>query len=485
MYHAELIYGIRIRIPNPKYVDEVLLQEYRLRLAYNEIVTLTQNGFVGCGGTCTIYLPCERSELHSLSVFVQEDWDDRLHRYAADAGMVDYSIGWHVYLPETKPKTNLNNDSYENLTLDPSKVDWTRTTTGRFDTSKPNISNPPKTSYTKPTITIEEQERLLDEFLAAEEKSSSTLQEVPIKTVPIPEIPDRRSFALPTPSPKETLHSTTFGDLIDHGDGTWTCMYWRRGGSKLAAPLKLTVDVNLYGQPLVVSKHPSIKFVLEEGSIVEGLKKELNKMFSDYREIRRGEYEAEPQSRYESVLLALIDDDIISSTSNGKTKTYKFDNGSIQHGPGERWFIMNWKQDGLELIKPLKVEVDYMMSGSLTARWGRYEETTKTGNLQSAVADLARQMFNRYAELMSPRGDDSERDAADREFLSSKIRLLPIEEVALNDAVKRMTKKLEDELVLHLNGPGVDPNRFAIEGRISAEDLVAQAKAYLEKKLDE
>lgn len=490
MYEAILLYGIRIRIPNPKYVDDVLLKEYGLEFAHDQFITVNER--------VTILLPCVgRSETHSLNIFVREDWDDRLHRYAADAKLTGYNIGWHVYLPETKPETSL-----KNLTLDPSKANWTGTSTDRFDSSKPNISNPPKTSYTRPTIqTIivpkaitEEQERLLDEFFAAEASGK-----VVIKTVSAPPqkedfsvIPDQGSVVLPsgvTLSPKETLHSIIYGDLVDHGDGTWTCMYWRRDGSKLAAPLKLKVGVDP-SDNTIVARWGEVSFRLAflqqfnhypTPSIVKELTKVLNRMFSEYRELRR---RGEPQTDYEEMLCEIIVDDLISSAGDRETKTYKFDNGSVQRRAGDRWFIMDWRQDGLELINPLRVRVKYNVCGTYLAKCGEFS-VSNFRDPKDEVMALAATMFNRYAELLGPRGDDSEHDAVDREFLSSKIRETSVEDVVLNDAADQMMNKIDDELVLHLDGPGVDPNRVAIEGRISAKDLVAQAKVYLEKKLDD
>jgi hypothetical protein len=314
MYEAILFYGIRRTIDESFIVDEMLLKEYGLGLSYdNEIITVNER--------LTILLPCVgRSEVHSLNPIGKTGWDDRFHRYAKAVGMGDYSIGWHVHLPETKsqdikittpesfPKDYSSDDppskKYHGISIDPTKIDWTRTTTGRTSSSKPNLSNLPSsgkiTTVTVPADASEEEIReTIDNFFTDEEGPVGG-KVVVREGVTVTDLNHEQL----TQGKEDTLHSTLFGDLVEHGDGSWTVKYWRRGGSKLVAPLKFTIDVNVYGQPLVLSKHSTVKFVLEEGSLVEGLTKSLNKMFADYREMRR---RGETSSEYEAVLLALTE----------------------------------------------------------------------------------------------------------------------------------------------------------------------------------
>lgn len=571
MYDLELVYGIRKAIGKNFVVDEMLLKEYGLELHYdNQIITVNTR--------FTAILPCVgRSETHSLNSIVKPDWDDRFHRYAADVGMTDYNIGWHVHLPKTEaltaddvvkqvrkgmnetligmiPETASHGSMVEGALLRelshlvkqkdirnyglrgpvhgtdvvstvsmqdrrlfhyqffftmPGETErrsgvfsvdsrfWdNRTkpysmsgvTTGRIQTAKPNISSKPssdldyaksdlscktssepqiylngkflKTAVAVPfVISAKEVERISDEFFTAEEDpvggKIAVREDVTINTVPLPE--KKETFSSPCEITDDgltvnkngdafpdfvmgTVHSTPFGDLIDQGDGTWVVEHWGRGGSRLAAPLKFSFEVDKNNAPFIRSVLDYFRFG-KDVSPKNALTEYLNTLFSDYRQLL---FEGGARNEYQQKLCKIIVND---SVGEG---TYKLNNGVIQQRTGCRWFIMSWKQDGLELIKPLEVEV----TDNRSVQYGSFHYCAETGDFlgigdskSEAVERLIALMFNRYNELLRPRGDDTEQDAADREFLSSKIRMTSIEEVVRNDASNQMAEAIDKQTI--------------------------------------
>ena len=549
-YHAELIYGIRLGEVEGElglYVNEMLLKEYALESAHNRIITVNPRVFV--------HLPCyERSEMHSLNQFRVKDCDDRLHRYASDVGLTDYDIGWHVYLPKTEAPEkediatfiNVRPDGLVRVKIDPEKINWVGTDTGRSSMKEPNLpstkahwdlcedcqemksescSHSCKKAYAEPeikTVPLPEKkisftkpivvDDLIAKYFAAEDDRVSrviVLEGESPCNVRVDELvdPGDGTWEGDAIRKEETLHSTTFGDLIDHGDGTWTAKYWRRGGSKLAKPLKLTVKerANHNDDPGLWVFLGSLRLgVYQIGSSKEAVLNALNDMFTTYREARRHGF-ATP---YEKILCKLIvDDDLQSGAGDRETKTWKFEEGIIQRRAGDRWFIMSWKQGNLELIKPLEAKIVPQTGPTFSARCdGFLTDEFVVSTPQGAVVELAKRMFGRYTNLIEFPNLGGERRREERLFFADKIRQMSVEEEAvIGDAAEQIAEKIDTDTKALLeelpNHPDIGPevlkesmrlttNRFVKHGYIppkhkSRQDLIAEIKADLEKPLKE
>jgi len=363
MYTAELIYGIRTA-----FVDEELSKEYGLVFVPNQFIRVPER--------LVLHLPrTERSQTVSLCDWWNPDWDVRLHKYAADAGMIDYDIGWHVYVPQTEAETTTKNS-------------------------------------TKPTIASFDFEKAVEDSIS-----------------------DRKVCSCTSP-----------------------CFGFRCKPNKFFSVGTETGRVS--SSKSNVSEPPR-----------SGKWKEAINRFFDTRE--------DPVSGK-----VVVREDVTSTTQGG---------GSIQQR-GDRWFIMNWRANDLELIKPLEIRVTThrLLKPTYLVKCGRFSEASNSRNPRALVTALAGIMFGRYAELLEPCKDDNELDVADRKFLSSKIRETSVEGVAISATTKQRAEEIDSfchNLINQHAKPATKPAwtyPLIVKQTVQASEedrLIAEIKANLEKPL--